>query len=68
MTGVEFQSNDALARSPDLLDYLVRPRQQRRRDRQAECLRGIEVDDQLELGRLFDGQVAGLAPFEILSI
>src|SRR5713101_5743230 len=33
---------------------LIRPQQQRRRDRQAERLRGLEVDDQLELRRLFD--------------
>ncbi len=42
------------------LDHLVRPRQQRRRDRQAEGLRGLEVDDQLELGGLLDREVAGL--------
>jgi len=29
-----------------LLDNLIRPRQQRRRDRQAERFRGLEVDDQ----------------------
>ena len=35
-----------------LLDDLVRPPQHRRRDRQPERLRGLEIDDQLELGRL----------------
>src|SRR5713101_555337 len=34
-----------------LLDHLVGPLQERRRDRQAEGLRGLEVDDQLELRR-----------------
>ena len=49
------------------LDHLVRPQQQRRRDRQAERLGGLEVDDQLELGGLLDGEVGGFAPFRILS-
>jgi hypothetical protein len=43
-----------------LLDHLVRPRQQRRRDREAEGLGGLEVDHQLELRGLLDGQVGGL--------
>jgi 2-polyprenyl-6-methoxyphenol hydroxylase-like FAD-dependent oxidoreductase len=37
------------------LDHLIRAQQQRRRDRQTEGLRGLEVDDQLEFGRLLDG-------------
>src|SRR5262249_56018968 len=53
------------------LDHLIRPRQQRRRDRQAERLGGLEVDDQLELGRLLDweiGRVRTLAnPWRIVS-
>jgi hypothetical protein len=32
---------------------LIRPQQQRRRDRKPERLRGLEVDRQLELGRLY---------------
>jgi hypothetical protein len=44
----------SITRSPDP------PAQQRRRDRQAERLRGLEVDDQLELGRLLDWEIAGL--------
>src|SRR5207245_2196042 len=43
-----------------LFDHLVRSQQQRRRDRQAERLRRLEVDDQLELRRLLDGKVGGL--------
>src|SRR5882724_5141305 len=49
-----------------LLDHLIRPRQQRRRDRQAEGLGGLEVDDQLELRRLLDGQIARLGALENL--
>ena len=44
----------------DLLDHLIGPAQQRRRDRQAECLGGLQIDDQLELGGLLDGEVGGL--------
>jgi hypothetical protein len=36
-----------------LLDHLIRPQQERRRDRQAEHLGGLEVDDQLELRRVW---------------
>ena len=49
-----------------LFDHLIRPLQERRRDRQAEGLRGLEVDDQLELRGLFDGQVAGLGALQNL--
>jgi hypothetical protein len=38
-----------------LLHDHIRPRQHRLRDREAEGLRGLEVDHQLELGRLLDG-------------
>jgi hypothetical protein len=55
------------ARGVRLLDHLIRTRQQRRRDRQAECLGGLEVDDEVELGGLLDGMSAGLAPLRILS-
>ena len=48
------------------MDHLVRPRQHRRRDRQPEGLGGLEVDDQLELGRLLDGQIPGLRTLENL--
>src|SRR5713101_6164939 len=42
-----------------LLDHLIRPQEERLRDRQAEGLGGLEVDDKLELGRLLDGKVRG---------
>jgi hypothetical protein len=32
-----------------LLDYLIRPRQHVRRDRQADLLSGLEVDDEIKL-------------------
>ena len=40
-----------------LLDHLIRPLQERLRDRQPERLRRLEVDHQLERGRLLDGQI-----------
>src|SRR5437899_5108929 len=43
---------------PGLLDDLIRPPQQRVRDRQAERLGSLEVDDELKLRRLLDGEVA----------
>jgi hypothetical protein len=48
------------------LDDLIRPQQERRRNRQAERLGGLEVDDQLERGRLLDRQVSGLRTFQDL--
>ena len=47
-------------------NHLIRPLQERLRDRQAEGLGSFEVDDQLELGGLLDGEVAGLRSFEDL--
>ena len=49
-----------------LLDDLVCPQEQRRRDRQAQRLGGLEVDHQLELRRLLDGQVTGPGALEDL--
>src|SRR5215471_4730310 len=49
-----------------LLNDLIRPREQRRRDRQAEGLCRLEVDHQLELRRLLHWQVSGLGTFEDL--
>jgi hypothetical protein len=43
-----------------LLDHLIRPLQEGGRDGQAERLRSLEVDDQLELLGLLDGQVGGI--------
>ena len=49
-----------------LLDDLIRPQQERLRDRQAERLGGSEIYDQLELGRLLNGEVSGLGALEDL--
>jgi hypothetical protein len=46
-------------------DHLIRPQQERQGNREAERLRGLEVDDEIELGRLFHGQV-GLGALENL--
>src|SRR6266852_2669198 len=48
------------------LDDLVRPRQHRLRDCQAEGLGGLEIDGQLELRRLLDGKLCRLGTFEDL--
>src|SRR2546422_10908569 len=57
---VEHPANPRAARSwprwpGTLLDDLIRLQQHRRRDRQPESLRGLEVDDQLKLCGLLDG-------------
>ena len=46
-----------------LFDHLIRPQQERGRDREAEGLSGLEIDDEFELGGLLDGEVGrrGLA-------
>src|SRR5262249_57359889 len=47
-----------------LFDDLVRSPQHRLRDRQPESLRGLQIDDQLEFGGLFDRKIGGLVPRE----
>src|SRR5215467_6714183 len=49
-----------------LFDYLIRPSQQRGRDRQAKRLGGLEVDDQLELRRLLYWYVSRFGPLQNL--
>src|SRR5215471_17133062 len=49
-----------------LLDHLVSLKQQRRGDREPECLSGFEVDDQLEFYRPLHRQVRRLGAFENL--
>ncbi len=48
-------------------DHLVCPQQHRLRNRQPECLRGLEIDDQLELRRLLDGEISRPGSFENLG-
>ena len=45
-----------------LFDHLVSPREEGFGDRQPKCLRRLEIDDEVEFGRLLDRQIAGLRP------
>src|SRR6266446_10286845 len=49
-----------------LLNDLIRSQHQRGRNRQAESLRRLEVDDQLVLRRLLDGKIGWLGALEDL--
>src|SRR3981081_4267341 len=49
-----------------LLDHLIRSSQHRRRDRHTKGLGRLEIDHELELRRLLDGQVGGLGALEDL--
>src|SRR5262245_15677653 len=49
-----------------LLDHLIPPQQHRLRDRQAQRLGGLEIDEQLELGGLLDRQIGRLCTLEDL--
>ena len=42
--------------------------EQRGRHSDSECSRGLEIDHQLEFGRLHNRQVGGLAPLRIFSV
>jgi hypothetical protein len=46
--------------NPKLFDHFVRPRQHVGRNRQADLLSGLEIDDELELNWLLDRQIGGL--------
>src|SRR5271168_431327 len=43
-----------------LFNHPVGAEQQRLRHLEAECLRSLEIDNQLELGRLLDGKIGRL--------
>src|SRR5262252_7184337 len=47
-------------------DHLVRPRQHIGRNRKVNLLGSFEIDDELELLRLLDGNVGGFSSFEDL--
>ena len=49
-----------------LFDHLIRAREHVGRDRQADLLRGFEIDDELELHRLFERYVSGFGAFKDL--
>src|SRR4030095_15437934 len=51
---------------PQSLDHLIRPQQERRRDRETESPGGLEVDDELELRGLLNGQLPGFGALEDL--
>src|SRR5712671_6150919 len=46
------------------IDHLIRPLQKGLRDGQAKGLRGLKVDNELELRRLLDGEVGRFSAFE----
>ena len=46
------------------LDYLIRPRQHVGRNRQADLIRCFQIYHKLELGRLLDRQIGGLASLQ----
>src|SRR6266481_3751067 len=55
------QPRTALTKPPfSWINHLIRPLQERRRDREAQVLGGLEVDEQLELGGLLSRQVGWL--------
>ena len=55
-----------LDQRPRLLDNLIRPQQQRRRDGEAEGLGGLEVYEEFKLDGLVHRQVGRLRAFENL--
>src|SRR2546422_5937751 len=53
-------------RAGPLLNDLIRPREHRRRDGEAQRLRRLQIDHQLELRRLLNGEVARSATLQDL--
>src|SRR5262244_1659219 len=59
-----WHSDAARGPSTPSLDHLVGTTEQRDREGEAECLRGFEVDDHLDLAGLLDWKVARLVALE----
>jgi hypothetical protein len=59
-------ATNATQQTSSLFDHVVGAQQKRFRDRQPECFRDLEVDDQLEFRRLLDRQVGRLRPAQNL--
>jgi hypothetical protein len=53
----------SLLRFVPSLDHPIRPRQHIRRNRYADLFRGLQIDDELKLRRLLDGE-GGLCAFQ----
>jgi hypothetical protein len=47
-----------------VIDYLVGAAKQREREREAECLDGLEIDHKLSFRDLLDRKVCGLSALE----
>src|SRR5437870_754166 len=62
-------SSSRVGRTPvhNSFDDLIGASKDRLRYGEAECLGGLEIDDQLEFGRLLDWQVGRFGAFEDLS-
>jgi hypothetical protein len=56
----------ALQQTASLFDHLVGAQQKRFRNSKPECFGGLEIDDKLEFGRLFDRDIAGFRPVQNL--
>jgi hypothetical protein len=54
----------AMNRHSPLFNHLVSAQQQRWRYLQSERLRGLQIDDELEFGRLIKGHVSRISAFE----
>jgi hypothetical protein len=50
---------EQVQQQPPLFDNLISEQKERFRDREPKCFRGLEIDSQIELGRLLNGQVGG---------
>jgi hypothetical protein len=55
---------DSCSATNALFDYLVGTGEERLGDREADCLGGPEIDDQLDFRRLLDREVGGFLSLE----